>query len=449
MESLEQIQLYYLWLQKACGIASPMARVLLSHFDHSVISLYEAAEVDYAAVEGMTASLCQKLCDKSLRAAQEIRAYCQNEGVGLLVPDSPLYPKRLRQIPNPPMVLYYRGHLRPLDNEVCIAAIGTRKMTEYGSHTAYSLCYDLARAGVIVISGMAKGIDGMAHRGALDAGGYTVAVLGCGIDRAYPAEHKDLMEEIAFRGLVMTEYPPFTPPIGHHFPVRNRIISGLCQGAVVIEAPAKSGALITADRALKQGRDVFAIPGKLGEITSTGTNELIKNGARMVTGATDILLTYQESYPDKINLGRVEALRSRHFHNPIERAAAPLPYTLRQRNEDEAIRRALMASEKQIASDRESKAKVKETRAAPRKAERKAKEETPKVSAPFVIPEHLPSEQKALLSLLITEPMSADRLSVLLKRGVGDILSDLTILEIEGCVEARPGGIYVIHSSEV
>lgn len=448
MESLEQIQLYYLWLQRACGIASPTARALLSHFDGSVIAVYEAAESDYAPVEGMNAELCRKLCDKSLREAQEVRAYCQNEGVGLLVPDSPLYPTRLRQIPNPPMVLYYRGNLRMLEDEVCIAAIGTRRMTEYGSHTAYSLAYDLSRAGAVIVSGMAKGIDGMAHRGALDAGGYTVAVLGCGIDRVYPPEHKDLMEEIAFRGLVVTEYPPFTPPIGHHFPVRNRIISGLCQGAVVIEAPERSGALITADRALKQGRDVFAIPGKLGEMTSTGTNELIKNGARIVTGASDILLTYQASYPDKIDLGRIEALRSRHFESPVERAAAPLPYTLRQRNEDEAIRRALMASEKQIAAEKTAKKAAETKRKASAKPSSASAEErtAPQVPPTFTIPEHLPSEQRALLVLLMREPMSADRLSVLTGRGVGDVLSDLTILEIEGCVEARPGGIYTIHS---
>ena len=207
------------------------------------------------------------------------------------------------------------------------------------------MAYDLAKAGAVVVSGMAKGVDGMAHRGALDGGGYTVAVLGCGIDRVYPAEHADLMRQIQKNGLVITEYKPFTEPKGSNFPLRNRIISGLSQGTVVIEAPRGSGALITAQTALGQGRDVFALPGKVGEMSSIGTNELIRDGARIVTCAADILLEYQPLYGGKINLNNIPSVRSVKFRSPIRHAAAPVPFTVNDMKREEATREAVARAE--------------------------------------------------------------------------------------------------------
>lgn len=442
--------LLWLWLQQICGPASVMPPLLLAHFG-SIEAIYEAEADAYAEVEHMTPRLAERLSSKELNEAREIFAYCRNEGVGLLTYDSALYPERLKALSNPPIVLYYKGILIDLDKELCLAMIGTRRMTEYGSHIAYSMAYDLATAGAVVISGMAKGIDGMAHRGALDAGGYTVAVLGCGIDRAYPAEHLSLMNNIIRQGLVLTEYKPFTPPAGQHFPVRNRIISGLGVGAVVVEAPTKSGALITASQAMKQGKDVFAVPGKLGEVTSTGANELIRDGARIVTSATDILLAYQERYADTMDLNRIAELRSRKFESPIRRVASPLPY-LRREAEDEAIRRVLANSEEEMRLHREGLSSAKRPKA-PSKAvsDRFTKEkrtERKEGTSPkaFSVPSHLTEEQKRILLLLAEESAVADRLSAVTERSVSEILSDLTLLEIEGCVVARPGGIYEIKS---
>ena len=213
MDNSADHRILWLWLSLVCGPASSTAESLLDCFG-TPEAVYQAEEADYADVPGLRGRTPEKLLNKDLTEAREINAYCLNEGVGILTLDSPLYPARLSRIQRRPIVLYYKGILTDLEREVCVAAVGTRTMTEYGSRVAYSTAYELAKAGAVVVSGMAKGVDGMSHRGALDAGGYTVAVLGCGIDRVYPAEHADLMAQIVKNGLVLTEYKPFTEPKG-------------------------------------------------------------------------------------------------------------------------------------------------------------------------------------------------------------------------------------------
>lgn len=422
----ENSTLYWIWLQNLCGEGSVLPEVLISHFG-SIKSVYEAEESDYENVAGITARSVQKLADKSLDKAREILAYCKNEGVGILTPDSPLYPERLQRIPCKPAVLYYRGTMVDIDREVCIAEVGTRHMTEYGSRSAYTMAYDMARGGAVVVSGMAKGVDGMAHRGALDAGGYTIAVLGCGIDRAYPSEHLGLMKEIIKCGVVMTEFRPFTPPIGRNFPMRNRIVSGLSLGTLVIEAPKKSGALITADTAIKQGRDVFAIPGKLGELNSEGSNVLIQNGAKMVTGATDILVEYQNLYPTKIDLNKITAIRSRNFA-PASFVAAETPSYSESRREN-AEKRASVSEKKMTKS-------VEETAAA--KELKEVKE-----NKSYSLPSDVEGKQLEILTLLMNEgELTADVISSKTKSPITDTLVELTMLEIMGHITANPGGTY-------
>lgn len=416
----ENTTLYWLWLQNLCGEGSALPEILISHFG-SIERVYEADEQDFEQVHGITARSVKKLADKSLDKAREILAYCKNEGVGILTPDSALYPKRLSRIPCKPTVLYYKGVMVDLDREVCIAEVGTREMTEYGSRTAYTMAYDMARGGAVVVSGMAKGVDGMAHRGALDAGGYTVAVLGCGIDRAYPSEHVGLMNEIIKCGVVMTEFRPFTPPIGRNFPMRNRIVSGLSLGTLVIEAPKKSGALITAETAQKQGRDVFALPGKVGEMSSEGSNHLIRNGAKMVTGATDILVEYQNLYPTKINLNKITAIKSRNFA-PASFVATESPSFSEKRKENAEKRASL--SEKEMTK--------------PPKKEKEEKEEKA-----YTLPSDVEGKQLEILTLLMNEgEMTSDMIASKTSSPITDILVELTMLEIMGHISANPGGTY-------
>jgi DNA processing protein len=199
------------------------------------------------------------------------------------------YPGLLRQIYDPPALLFYRGDLSVLDAP-CVAIVGSRKATAYGRTAAARLAADLAHAGVVVISGMARGIDTCAHQGALESGGKSAAVLGCGLDICYPPENLRLREKIVRTGVLLSEFPPRTEPKAQHFPLRNRIISGLSLATIVVEAAEKSGALITADCALEQGREVFAVPGSINSPYSRGCHKLLKEGAAILGEANDVLL---------------------------------------------------------------------------------------------------------------------------------------------------------------
>ncbi|MGE5815163.1 MAG: DNA-processing protein DprA [Acidobacteriota bacterium] len=202
--------------------------------------------------------------------------------------DDPAYPSLLATIPDPPDELWLRGRVDLLSAEA-VAIVGSRGASRYALEIAAALAFDLARCGLVVVSGMARGVDGAAHRGALDAGGATVAVLGSGVNVPYPAEHADLLLKIASTGAVVSELPPGTPPLAHNFPRRNRIISGLSRAVVVVEAHERSGSLITARCALEQGRDVMAVPGNALSGRNRGSHALLKDGAKLVEGVDDIL----------------------------------------------------------------------------------------------------------------------------------------------------------------
>jgi DNA processing protein len=202
----------------------------------------------------------------------------------------PGYPPLLRAIPDPPPVLWLRGDVPAgLLALPAVAVVGARACSSYGRSVARTLGRELAAAGLVVVSGLARGIDAEAHRGALDAGGLTVAVLGCGIDRDYPAAHRELASRIIERGLVVSEYEPGVEPAPWRFPARNRIIAGLCAATVVVEARARSGALITADFALEDGREVMVVPGEITSAVSAGSNALLRLGATPVTRTADVL----------------------------------------------------------------------------------------------------------------------------------------------------------------
>jgi len=220
-------------------------------------------------------------------------------GVSLISFQDPLYPPNLKMIFNPPSLLYVRGKLKEEDVDA-LAIVGTRRATTYGKLVARRLAHELGREGITIVSGMARGIDTMAHQGALEVGARTIAVLGCGIDIVYPPENRKLMEEIIERGAVISEFPLGSLPDAPNFPQRNRIISGLSKGVLVVEAPLRSGALITADFALEQGREVFAVPGQINSPNSQGVNRLIKEGAKLVESAEDILEEFNFSYPRKL-----------------------------------------------------------------------------------------------------------------------------------------------------
>lgn len=212
----------------------------------------------------------------------------EDAGVSVITVEDDGYPRLLREIHAPPSVLYMQGALLPAD-ERAVAIVGTRRSTRYGAEVAARLAGDLAQAGVTIVSGLARGIDGVAHQAALDAGGRTLAVFGTGIHQIYPPQHRNLAARIAESGALISDYAPDRTVEAANFPARNRIISGLSRGVIVVEAPSRSGALITADFAGDQGRDVLAVPGSILSAASAGCNQLIRDGARVVTSAQDVL----------------------------------------------------------------------------------------------------------------------------------------------------------------
>ena len=291
---------FWVWLTEQNRLGGPARQVLLEHFG-SPEEVYYAESGDLLQVEGITADQAQALENKSLDRAQSILEECARKDIFLLTAQDALYPQRLKNIYDPPLLLYGRGSMPLFDEEAAVAVVGTRSCSPYGIRTAERFGFEMSKQGGLVVSGLARGIDAASQLGALRAGGLTAAVLGCGVDVVYPPENDRLYEDVAASGVLLSEYPPGAEPFGWHFPARNRILSGLCLATLVVEAPEKSGALITAATALEQGRDVFAIPGPLDAEGSVGCNRLIRDGAGLATESWDILREYQSRYPHKLH----------------------------------------------------------------------------------------------------------------------------------------------------
>jgi len=291
----------YHWvaLSLAPGVGSVLFKRLTQTFG-SPEKVLKAPPTKLARVEGIGPKVVESLrkfdwkprVEKELRSAGKI-------GARIVTWEDEEYPPNLKNIYDPPPLLYILGSLLPQD-QLAVAVVGSRYPTTYGKAAAERISMGLSGRGVTVVSGLARGLDSCAHQGALSAGGRTIGVLGCGIDITYPPENRELFRRVAAQGAVLSEFPLGTPPDSDHFPIRNRIISGLSLGVAVVEATLRSGSLITARFALDQGRDVYAVPGNVDSARSEGTNRLIKEGAKLVTRAEDILeeiLPYQEPSP--------------------------------------------------------------------------------------------------------------------------------------------------------
>lgn len=381
---------YWLWLTELPGLTNQTRLALLRHFP-TPEDVYYADPEEVLLTEGITREQAKLLEDKDCSGADRILADCQQLDLDLLTIQDAGYPNRLRNIYDPPCLLYVRGRLPAFDDEASIAVVGTRDCTPYGVSCAEKLGYGLAAGGAVVVSGLARGVDSAALRGALRAGGTVTAVLGNGLDVVYPPENQYLYEDVAAAGALISEYPPGTPPEAKHFPVRNRIMSGLCLGTLVVEAPARSGALITAGTALEQGRDVFAVPGPIDAPASVGCNRLIRDGAGLVSDAWDILGEYEPRFPDKL---RREGARE---------TPAVLGYQARQKTEPKPVPPSVSLSHNDYS---------------------------------------LTDDQICLLRALTEEPMLVDDLIELTAIPTRRVLSALTVLEIEHLVTQHSGKRY-------
>ena len=389
---------YWLWLTSLEGLTIRQRLALLEHFGQPE-KIYFGESGEYALVEGMTRQGLTALEDKSLDRADKILGDCERLGLQILTIRDAAYPDRLRNISDPPLVLYVQGRMPLFDDEVAIAMVGSRKASPYAQMMGEKLAFQMAGLGALIVSGLAAGGDAAAHRGALRAGGFTAAVIGGGHDIIYPRENRSLYQDIGVRGVILSEYPPGTPHEGAHFPVRNRIISGLCLGTVVIEAPERSGTLITVSHALDQGRDVFALPGQADDWHCTGSNRLLRDGAGVVIDGWDVLSCYAARFPHKLRPFRAE--EPRHFGG----------------------------GEKEVETQK----------AAPAKAPEAPPPAPPKPALDLSGDHGLTDDQVRIVRTLGERTMQVDDIIAETEIPARRVLSALTMLELDGVVEQSSG----------
>lgn len=411
---------HWIWFAHRPGLSDRAKAELLACFQ-------DAEDVFYADPQGFSSLPLehlskegeQALHDKNLLPAEEILEVCAREKLHILTYRDAAYPARLRNIPDPPMALYYKGQLPDFDGVPLIGVVGTRKASAYGLTTAKRMGYQIGKCGGVVVSGMAYGIDGMAMSGALTAGGTAVGVLGCGADVIYPASNKALFHDTEQYGCLLSEFPPGTPPAKWNFPKRNRIISGLCNGVLVVEAPEKSGALITARLAAEQGRDVFVVPGNIDMPSFVGSNRLLRDGAIMVSSGWDVLSEYEALYPEKLHESRQQPVL-RAYPEEVLRASEP------EEPMPKVAQKPLKPREKTDLKKNLDKKAIDKPASTPYSGVNKP---CPPLS----------DTEAAVLAALESGERLVDDMIAQTGLSTGKLLAVLTMLEIKGIIERLPG----------
>lgn len=411
--------IHWIWFATRPGM-NDRERALLMQYFQDAEDLYFAGEESYAAVEGLGKEVWDGLRDKNLTAAEAILKECAQKKIHILTYRDAAYPARLRNITDPPMVLYYKGTLPEFDGLPLIGVVGTRKASGYGLTVAKRMGSQIAACGGVVVSGMALGIDAMAMRGALSKGGMVIGVLGNGADVVYPPPNQSLFVDTECNGCLLTEFPPGTPPVKWNFPKRNRIISGLCCGVLVVEAPERSGALITARRAADQGRDVFVVPGNIDVDTCKGSNALLRDGAIAVGSGWDVVSEYAAQFPQKVRRASGDSLQTA-YPDEVAQAAAEV-----EKREPKVAQKAVLPGRRK--QEKAQKPKKEIDNGAPALY----------IDAETEIPPLSDTEQAVMARLeqgctLVDDVIAASGLPA------GTVSAALTMLQIKGMVKLMPG----------
>ena len=407
--------IHWIWFATRTGMGDKMKCALLSHFEDPE-AIYFAPELEFEGFADLSPAAVESMMDKDLAGCEAVLDQCRQKGIHILTLQDAAYPARLRNIPDPPPVLYYKGSLPAFDELPVIGVVGTRKASAYGLTAAKRLGYQIAACGGTVVSGMASGIDSAAMKGALTAGGTVVGVLGCGADVVYPASNRWLYADTEKYGCLLSEFPPGTAPLGRNFPRRNRIISGLGCGVLVVEAPEKSGALITARLCADQGRDVFVVPANIDVETAVGSNALMRDGAIPVSSGWDILSEYRYQFPGKIRENR----------SPVRLTA----------NDEELSREretpARVAQEPEKSGEKKPKLRLLRKKGIDN-SEKSAYSDFKKTQSA------LTADEQSIVSALEKGQRLVDDVIAELDLAPGVILAALTMLEIKGVVRRLPG----------
>lgn len=370
---------YLMWLHLKNTVTPGTACRLIEQFG-SPEKVYMADKKEYETYGITNKELLRELLDKSVRKANFQIQAAQNLGISLLGYKTKQYPSILYEIPDPPLILYVQGDVSLLHKRNIFCIVGTRHCSAYGASAAFGVAEQLSRCGMIVLSGVAMGIDSAAHRGALRGGGNTIGIMGCGLDVNYPQENQQMRNDIIKQGVLISEFPLGTPPYGSNFPIRNRLLSAFSLGVAVMEAREKSGALITAKYAAEQGRDVFALPGNISNPLSVGTNRLIQDGAMLLMGADSILAEYLVRYPEYFSF-------EKDTETPCDDAAPVI-----SENEEKSLHNVSLSD-----------------------------------------------YEKGIYKHLTKEPLHVDELSKRSGIAINEVMSILTMLQIKGKIKEHPG----------
>lgn len=414
---------YWVWLSTLPGLSSRGQLQLIEHFG-SPEAVFLSDRSALEQLEGLTERELTVLSRRDLRRADDVLEDCRKHQIGILTLQDAAYPQRLRAIDTPPLVLYYKGNVLPFDSLPAVTVVGARKASAYGLTAAKRLGYQLGCCGGTVISGAAKGIDSLALQGALSADAPVAAVLGNGLDIVYPQESRGIYQDVAEKGCLISEFPPGTPPLAQNFPQRNRIMSGLAVAVLVVEAARKSGSLITAELALEQGRDVYAVPGNIGLACSEGSNQLLQEGAYLVTSGWDLLQHYQARFPELLarrDGGRQITLAPRdQSREEVRRVASPvvLPAPKAAEISGQEAPSGAADSEKRIDN-------------APKRNYIDLEQ----------VKNSLTQDEQLLVELLRDGPKAVDDVMDQSQIPAARVLASMTLLEVKGYVERRPGNI--------
>ena len=429
--------LFWIWLQQSLGYASHYIDIAIKN--GGAREIYECSRERLFEL-GMPIQVINRLSDHSLKRAESIYTMCLSRDYKIITLEDEEYPQRLKSIYAPPAVLYVSGKLPKVDSELCIAIVGTRSASQRGAAAAQELGRRLCNAGAVVVSGCAVGIDSAAHQGALlSPSCITIGVLGCGIDYPYNMSGASMRKLITLHGALVSEYPPGAEARPEHFPQRNRIISGLSLGVAVIEAGRKSGSTITANLAIEQGRDLFAMPGQVGMENSIGVNMLIKDGAAIITSPLDILSVYENRFGNKLRFDGAEELLldelsvERLSGERVERRGAAAKKSTAKQGEKTNVAEKKLADANKIPEAEATNEPVQLVIDTGRQPEQQQKKQ---------LPENASQNARRLYEIMSTQPEQIDVLAAMSGLNASQLSAALLELELDGAVTAHPGGRY-------
>lgn len=392
--------IYYLWLQCVFGVDNKAFKSGMSFFK-TAEAFYNASEYDYKICDCFTWNIIKKLMNKDLSKAKKILNDCERLGYDIITYNDELFSDKLRAISAPPVLLYVKGKMPKLDEKFSVAMVGSRGATSQGIKAASKFALSFADSGAIVVSGGAFGIDTASHKAVLNAYGTTISVLGCGIDVGYPTKNLQMYERIAQNGAVVSEFPPGYPPVGKNFPLRNRIICGLSDCTLVVQAGEKSGALITADDAIKEGRKLFSVPGSIFFDENKGSNDLLRRGYSAAIEPNDILDWYDT------NKNSLNYSANIDYNKKVEPIRPPV-----------------------FVEDKEEIADIFDF-------------DEPKEKNTRRIPTGVSENSVKVFMVISDEPVTTDYISAKTSIPIHELLSALTELEIFGYIESVVGGKYI------